>query len=481
MTPPTLGQWWYGNVTTGVDHRAVIEAVQEDAGLSKHFAFMTLMSAGIAILGLLLSSPAVVIGAMLISPLMGPIIGFGFALSTFDSNELKRTGWALVIGVVLAVLFCASIVLISPLQSVTAEIAARTRPNLFDLLVALFSGLAGTYAMIRGRHGAIVGVAIATALMPPLAVMGFGLATANWQVLSGSTLLFFTNLMTIAAAAAILARLYGFATGLSPNQTRLQATLIVAAMIALGIPLALSLRQIAWEALSSREASTVIASNFPKTARVNDLAVNYHADPIEVSATVLTPEYRRVEDRLRNQLARTMGQPVLLSLDQIRTEDGAQSASATNASALQRQATKVAEQLALVAGVPVGNIVVDRAAHFASVRAAPLPGASLDAYLQLEKRVAATMPGWRINLIPPLMPLPNVVVTDGEVDPKSLETQVWAAKRQGLPVSVTGGSNQQADEVTQWLTNAGVQAVKGPSRGGEIAIRWRLPEDRSRN
>jgi uncharacterized hydrophobic protein (TIGR00271 family) len=217
-----FSHWWASQVVFGIDHAAVVEKVRSDAGWSAHFAVMTLLSAGIAVLGLLLSSPAVVIGAMLISPLMDPIIGLGFAVATFDGAEIRRSGGALIVGTVIAVAFCALIVLFSPIQTVTSEISARTRPNLFDLLVALFSGLAGTYAMIRGRHGAIVGVAIATALMPPLAVIGFGVATADVPILAGSALLFFTNLMTIAAAAAILARMYGFAPDLSPHQTRLR-------------------------------------------------------------------------------------------------------------------------------------------------------------------------------------------------------------------------------------------------------------------
>lgn len=255
-----LSRWWAQHAISGVDHRTVVEQVQEDAGWSTHFAFMTLMSAGIAVLGLLLSSPAVVIGAMLISPLMGPIIGLGFALATFDSAQIRRTIRALALGVAAAVTLCSLLVLLSPLQTVTQEIALRTRPNLFDLLVALFSGLAGTYAMIRGRHGTIVGVAIATALMPPLAVVGFGLATANMTVLGGSLLLFFTNLMTIAISAAVLARIYGFAPNLSPQQTRLQATLIIGVLVALAVPLGLSLQRIAWEALASRQARELIGA-----------------------------------------------------------------------------------------------------------------------------------------------------------------------------------------------------------------------------
>ena len=107
-------------------------------GGAPRYLFMTAMSAGIAMLGLLLSSPAVVIGAMLISPLMGPIIGLGFALATVDAHQIRRAGIALVGGALFAVLFCALLVLVSPLQNVTTEIAARTRPNLFDLVSRCF-------------------------------------------------------------------------------------------------------------------------------------------------------------------------------------------------------------------------------------------------------------------------------------------------------------------------------------------------------
>ena len=172
-----IRMWWRDGVIADLDHVATIERVRGESLLTSRYIFMTAMSAGIAILGLLLSSPAVVIGAMLLSPLMNPIIGTGFSLATGDADWLRRCGKALLAGSAFAILFCALIVFVSPLQTVTEEIAARTRPNLFDLLVALFSALAGSYAVIRGREGTIVGVAIATALMPPLAVVGFGMAT----------------------------------------------------------------------------------------------------------------------------------------------------------------------------------------------------------------------------------------------------------------------------------------------------------------
>lgn len=479
MTMP-FAQWWSGRISRGIDHREVVGTVRADAGWSSHFAFMTLMSAGIAVLGLLLSSPAVVIGAMLLSPLMGPIIGIGFALATFDAHELRRTGWALGVGVILAVLFCALIVAVSPLQSVTSEISSRTKPNLFDLLVALFSGLAGTYAMIRGRQGTIVGVAIATALMPPLAVMGFGLATMNWPVFGGASLLFFTNLMTIAASTAVLARVYGFATGLSPHQTRLQATLITGTLIALAVPLGFSLHRIAWEALAGREISAAIAAGFPDGARVNDLSIDFHSNPIEVSATVLTPTYREAGPDLSNKLSLAMGHKVAMTLDQIRTEDGSQaateSAAAAGATAAQLNAARIAERLSLVAGVPIGNVIVDRSSRRAIVRAKPLPDASFEAYRMLETRVAQGSDGWNVILIPPLVQLPAVPITDGQPDEKAIDTAIWASTRLGLAVAISGGSEEEANIVATALQKSGAKAqIIKPRNPGTVELRWAIP------
>ena len=440
---------------------------------------MTLMSGGIAVLGLLLSSPAVVIGAMLISPLMGPIMGLGFAIATFDGAEIRRTATALFAGVALAVAFCSIIVLFSPLQTATSEISSRTRPNLFDLMVALFAGLAGTYAVIRGRHGAIVGVAIATALMPPLAVVGFGLATANWTVLAGSTLLFFTNLTTIAASAAVLARLYGFARGLSPHQTRLQAALIVASLVAFAVPLAFSLKEIAWEALASRQARETIAAAFPDGARVSQLDIDYRASPVEIAATVLTSQYRQAaEQRLQAALGKIMRQPVILSLDQIRTEVGSDIQALDEQSATvaaERRAARLAEQVALVAGVPPSNILVDRVQKRAFVRASELPGADLATYRALESRVAAEASGWTVTLVPPASAaLPKPSVTDGTVDQASLDTMVWAARRLRLPIGVAG-PRDQVDDVLAAFDKAGVAASR-TGGGRMLKLQWIAPQ-----
>ena len=270
-----LYRWWRTSIVRSVNQKEVLARVIEDSGWSPRYIFMTMMSAGIAVLGLLLSSPAVVIGAMLISPLMSPILGLGFSLALFDFAEARRSLTALLIGILAAIAFTVVIVVASPLQATTAEILSRTRPSLFDLLVALFAALAGTFAVIRGRGETIVGVAIATALMPPLAVVGYGIATWNMPVLAGSTALFVTNFVTIALAAMILARFYGFGHFLSHRQSWAQTVLLFAMFVVMAVPLAISLEQIAREALITNQVRNTLSQRFGANARVTQLEIDF--------------------------------------------------------------------------------------------------------------------------------------------------------------------------------------------------------------
>src|SRR3990167_786998 len=303
-------RWWRQDVVGTVDQAEVIADRREDCHLSERYLFMTAMSGGIAILGMLLSSPAVVIGAMLLSPLMGPIIGLGFALAIGDYRWLKDSARSLAWGTLMAVVLCALIVYFSPIQTVTSEIAARTRPNLFDLLVALFSAMAGAYAMIRGREGTIVGVAIATALMPPLAVVGFGLATFNWTVFSGALLLYVTNLLTIALVAWAMARLYGFRTSLTERQSLFQNLVVVSAFVALAVPLFFSLQKIAWETNAQRVGRSELTDAFGDRSRISQVDFDWTADPIAVEATVFTPQLLAEADRMvREAVTRRLGRP----------------------------------------------------------------------------------------------------------------------------------------------------------------------------
>lgn len=161
--------WRSSYIIANVDRDAVVAGVLEGGATTPRYLFMTMMSCGIAILGFLQSPAAVVIGAMPISPLMGPIMQFGFSLCVVEFGMIGRALIAL-----LALLISYRIVRTSPIREATSEILARTQPTLFGLLAAAFSGLAGAYAVIAREGGTIAGVAIAAALTPPLAVVGYG-------------------------------------------------------------------------------------------------------------------------------------------------------------------------------------------------------------------------------------------------------------------------------------------------------------------
>jgi uncharacterized hydrophobic protein (TIGR00271 family) len=478
--------WWRRDVVGTVDQPAVIESRREESAVTARYLFMLAMSAGIAILGLLLSSPAVVIGAMLLSPLMGPIIGLGFALATGDFHWIRMSARALVLGTVLSILLCALIVMLSPLQTVTPEIAARTRPNLFDLGVALFSALAGAYAMIRGREGTIVGVAIATALMPPLAVIGFGLATLNWTVFSGALLLYVTNLMTIALTAATMARLYGFRSSLSEKQTNLQTALIAIAFVALAVPLGLALRQIAWEANATRQINGAVLDTFDRRARLSQIDVNFRTEPIQVAATVLTPELRPDAERVTARaMARTLGAPVEITITQYQVGTSALAAERAQLQAAQAKeeaalahAESLAERLALVAGVTDADVLIDRERRQATVAARPLDGAGLAAYRELERRISAVEPEWRVRLRPPARPLPEIPFEDGEPTEEGEEALgliAWAGLRVPAPI-ILSGPEEAVELAAERLRAQGVAVRTEGGGGGAVSAKWGAPD-----
>lgn len=173
-------------------------------------------AAGIATFGLVESSPAVIIGAMLVSPLMGPIMGTGLALAVGDLYLGIKAVLNLVASSAVSIGFSALLVWILPFHSATSEILSRTKPNLLDMGIALLSGLAGSVVVSRGSGDgvtALPGVAIAVALMPPLCTMGFGLGSgANLEIMDGAGLLFLTNIVAIIASAFLVFSLVGLNT-----------------------------------------------------------------------------------------------------------------------------------------------------------------------------------------------------------------------------------------------------------------------------
>jgi len=159
----------------------------------------------IASIGLNVNSTAVIIGAMLISPLMGPIVGAGFALATYDFDLLKKTGRSLLIATVVSLIVSFIYFYISPFKDVQSELLARTSPTIYDVLIAFVGGLVGAISLTREDKGnPIPGVAIATALMPPLCTAGFGLATGNISYFLGAFYLYSINCFFIGIATFLI-------------------------------------------------------------------------------------------------------------------------------------------------------------------------------------------------------------------------------------------------------------------------------------
>lgn len=162
----------------------------------------------VASVGLNVNSTAVIIGAMLISPLMGPIVGAGFALGTYDFNLLKKSIKNLGIATIVSLFVSFLYFLLSPFKDAQSELLARTAPNIYDVLIAFFGGLAGVIALTRVEKGnPIPGVAIATALMPPLCTAGYGLAIGNLSYFGGALYLYTINCFFICISTFLIVKL----------------------------------------------------------------------------------------------------------------------------------------------------------------------------------------------------------------------------------------------------------------------------------
>ncbi|HEV7311348.1 DUF389 domain-containing protein [Sphingopyxis sp.] len=307
-----------------LDRSLILASVARDARLDKKFLLLIILAAMIATLGLLQSSTAVVIGAMLVSPLMGPIMGIGFGLATLESNLIRRSLVTLAAGTAVAILVAMLIIWLSPIKDVTPELRARTQPTLLDLGVAVVGGIAGVYAIMRKLSGVMVGVAIATALVPPLSTVGFGLATGRFDFALGASLLFLTNTLAIAFAATIVARLNHFGPSLTPQHTAMQVVGIVATLGILSIPLALTLNSLAGEVRARSVVQTELRALLGESDRVDSLNVRMERDAVAVDGVVLVDRYAgRLDTQLAAKIAAELDREVRVSIVQLRQQTNA--------------------------------------------------------------------------------------------------------------------------------------------------------------
>ena len=210
------------NIKAGTDKEATAESIKKEISIKGQTAWILVFSIIIASIGLNISSPAVVIGAMLISPLMGPILGIGFSVGINDVDTLRSSLVNSAVMVVLSILTSFLFFSIPLFQQETPELIARTKPDVRDVLIAISGGLALIIAISRptSRLNTVAGVAIATALMPPLCTAGFGLATGNLNYFGGALFLFSINSTFIALAAFAITKYLRFPMVIYLNKTK---------------------------------------------------------------------------------------------------------------------------------------------------------------------------------------------------------------------------------------------------------------------
>ena len=250
------------------DEGGIVEQVNEGITFRGGNAWVLIFAILTACLGLNVNSTAVIIGAMLISPLMGPIIGMGFALGTNDIEMLKRAAKNYAVATLISVGTATLYWLITPLSDAQSELLARTSPTLYDVLIAFCGGAAGIIATCtKGKSNVIPGVAIATALMPPLCTAGFGLGTGHLLYFLGAFYLFFINTVFICLATLAGVKLMHFEKKvfLTPERERRGRRIMTTVVIITMIPAAIMTVSIVRDSVFDNNVSRFVKSELAQT------------------------------------------------------------------------------------------------------------------------------------------------------------------------------------------------------------------------
>jgi hypothetical protein len=303
--------------------------------------------------------------------------------------------------------------------------------------------------------------------------------------------------MTIALSATIMARVYGFGHHLSERQTWTQTVVLVLVFITMSVPLALSLSRIARETLAASQVRSFLSESFGANARVTELEVDFDRTPAAVRSVVIAPRAGAKDSRvLEAELAKRLGRVIKLQLDQVLLDPSAgvidtQRAELRRASdiaaAEDAAAQRVAQLVALAAGVPADAVTLDREHRRASATAVPLPGAAPQTYRALEARATREANGWEVMIIPPLQALPTISFADNvdELDRDAREAvllSAWEARRWNIPALQVPGlpegdaperpslSQRRALTIAALLREQGVQALPAPAAGQRFAL-----------
>jgi uncharacterized hydrophobic protein (TIGR00271 family) len=306
---------WLSPTLTQFEQVEIERGAEASATTSLDYLVLIVVSAVLATFGLMLNSNAVIIGAMLVAPLMSPLIAFAVGMTLGKLDLVWRATIVLIQGIAAALLISILIGWLSPTTIVTSEMAARGNPSLLDMGVALASGFIGAYATAR-KHipSALAGVAIAAALMPPLTTVGLGLAFGDLGLASGATLLFVTNIISIILAAWATFFWFGMRPSkkVDARRTRRTSAILVAIFV------------IVLAALLAQNASTIFSATIERTLRDSfnqSELVAYEVrqgTPLQVFATVrmpaaIIPDNSEIIAAQEN-LEEALGEPVKLSV-----------------------------------------------------------------------------------------------------------------------------------------------------------------------
>ena len=309
---PFLSQAWHKiveivSLSEHVDVLGASDYIRKNVTLSGPNAYVLACAIFIASIGLNVNSTAVIIGAMLISPLMSPIIGIGYSLGVNDSQFLRKSAANLLYMVIISLLVSTIYFIISPLElETTSELDARTNPTIYDVLIALFGGLAGIIEISNKQKGTVFsGVAIATALMPPLCTAGYGLATLQIKYLVGALYLFFINSAFIALATFIMVKAlkYPVLHFADPGVQRRVTRTITMVLLILIVPSVYSAITTVKESRFDQTAKQFVKANRTLSkAYIFDYTIDHHTKPpvLKISLAGETLNEAEIEALLRN-------------------------------------------------------------------------------------------------------------------------------------------------------------------------------------
>jgi uncharacterized hydrophobic protein (TIGR00271 family) len=434
---------------------------------------------------------------------MSPIAALGFGFASIDGQRIRDAARVVLVGAAIGILTGVLITWLSPIRNATPEILARTQPTLLDLAVALFSGVAGGYATVIRKGGTAIGVAIATALMPPLATLGYGLGVLQIGFALGALLLFLTNLAAIAFAFAVVARLSGAARPMYRVEwTPRYVAILIAAFVALAVPLSMTLVRITQEA-SMRNAArdairTVTGTDATRIAQL-DVAWPLFGDP-SVEALVITPKYTANAEQVASELlSERMGDDVSIKLQQVMAADLQSQTRAMVDAAMERTAAGIAadvppfDAIRNAIGLPTRSLWTNRAQRMVYVEPVPAPEWSLADYRVIEKRATRADDKWTVRIVPPpsasltvILPQPEPEATEGEPKPAParrdalpdnavpIDLTVWALQRWGMGrVALSSAQGAATEPLRKALSDAGIVYVASdgdPPARSDIAV-----------